>query len=625
MDQEQVHMAFGYEYWMVNLSDFDPNSFLLFVRNPKGQTKLRNYVTGVERVVGQPSSQEVFGGTEKKQMCFQVDPHNTADHAYWHKATLDFNARYLPSRSGIVSSIVTSDLPARDRKQPRCVHGQARRGSQKQLQDYVNQHEASITAAVMDALPAAIREMNASLTWVSPLARHDYVEYRDGDFLDAVGLDNCRNHLARFWPPGGPSWDALAIVSFANTAMTPGVILVEAKSHISEIYGGGCQAGPRPRSTIENALDAAKQWCGASRDTDWMGPLYQSANRLAHLYFLRERLHRPAWLVNLFFLDDPIGPADRAELRKVQTALGLTSSVPFALDVFLPALPPTTEVCPFEKDDCYGNRDTSQYLSEQETARTPGFGRSTQGREVDKTSWTNPVVAWAERWMAHARHSGKTNFGIEDRIEQIAAQWREPVPGIWERDVDARLLLKRYQRGDCNAPHPGEHTIEHDILCRHFESISCYGEKLLDGVNALPLVHNEMGGRNGNVEADLLLLAQNAQGYRMFLCEVKSASNDAWHAAVENLRQLKLLLSGTDPLRLFTKRNPSLPLPSQILITALVLAPPSFYSSGGRKGNAMCPAIKLLTRFNAEFGVDARLAVWDSHRLQIRDWTAPMG
>jgi hypothetical protein len=223
--------------------------------------------------------------------------------------------------------------------------------------------------------------------------------------------------------------------------------------------------------------------------------------------------------------------------------------------------------------------------------------------------------------MAHARHSGKTNFGIEDRIEQIAAQWREPVPGIWERDVDARLL----QRGDCNAPHPGEHTIEHDILCRHFESISCYGEKLLDGVNALPLVHNEMGGRNGNVEADLLLLAQNAQGYRMFLCEVKSASNDAWHAAVENLRQLKLLLSGTDPLRLFTKRNPSLPLPSQILITALVLAPPSFYSSGGRKGNAMCPAIKLLTRFNAEFGVDARLAVWDSHRLQIRDWTAPMG
>lgn len=69
----------------------------------------------------------------------------------------------------------------------------------------------------------------------------------------------------------------------------------------------------------------------------------QSANRLAHLYLVRELLGCSAWLVNLYFLNDPIGPVDqddwKAELINVKASLGLTSSVPFAIDVFLPALP----------------------------------------------------------------------------------------------------------------------------------------------------------------------------------------------------------------------------------------------------------------------------------------------
>ena len=68
----------------------------------------------------------------------------------------------------------------------------------------------------------------------------------------------------------------------------------------------------------------------------------RAANRLAHLYFIRERLKRQSWLVNLYFTDDPIGPADHdawdGELQKVKASLGLTSKVPFAIDLFLPAL-----------------------------------------------------------------------------------------------------------------------------------------------------------------------------------------------------------------------------------------------------------------------------------------------
>ena len=85
-----------------------------------------------------------------------------------------------------------------------------------------------------------------------------------------------------------------------------------------------------------------EHWCEASTDADWTGPLYQSANRLAHLYFIRERLKRQAWLVNLYFINDPIGPADNdawsAELQRVKASLGLTSNVRFTIDLFLPAL-----------------------------------------------------------------------------------------------------------------------------------------------------------------------------------------------------------------------------------------------------------------------------------------------
>ena len=249
--------------------------------------------------------------------------------------------RYLGSATALPHS-ATEDHSRSPRAIRSFTSGRARRGSRKQLQDYVNEHQAELTGALMDALPPQFRANGSHIEWTSPLAQDDYAEYRDADFLKAIGLGGSADELATFWPHGGPSWDALAIMSNSGRTIREGVILVEAKSHISEIYGNGCQASPQSRDRIERALAAAKQWCGASAAADWTGPLYQSANRLAHLHFMRERLKCPAWLVNLYFIDDPIGPADRnawnAELQKVKACLGLTSVVPFTIDLFLPAL-----------------------------------------------------------------------------------------------------------------------------------------------------------------------------------------------------------------------------------------------------------------------------------------------
>jgi len=103
---------------------------------------------------------------------------------------------------------------------------------------------------------------------VSPIAQDDYAEYRDADFVRAVALDASARDLATFWPSGGPSWDALAIISDLKSETRPGVILVEAKSHIPEIYGSGCQASARSRERIDTALAEAKLWCGARIEAD---------------------------------------------------------------------------------------------------------------------------------------------------------------------------------------------------------------------------------------------------------------------------------------------------------------------------------------------------------------------
>lgn len=211
--------------------------------------------------------------------------------------------------------------------------GRAHAGSQKQIQIYVNERTTMLNSAIAQSLSRYDFD-EKMIRWVSPLAAEMYSEYQDSEFLERVGLGVLAPRLHEFWPRGGPCWDALA--QFEN-----GLLLIEAKSHIREIYGGGCGASPASKQKIEAALGATKAWLGVSPEVDWTGRLYQSANRYACLYFLREIGGVQAFLVNVYFVADPRTPTTRkdwdAAIECVNRELGLPHEVPYSAAVFLTA------------------------------------------------------------------------------------------------------------------------------------------------------------------------------------------------------------------------------------------------------------------------------------------------
>jgi hypothetical protein len=220
-------------------------------------------------------------------------------------------------------------------------NGAAYAGSQLQTQLYVN----TLTAKLDAALRQAFSELaSAQFEWRSPLAADGYREYSDKAFLERVELGHHAAELKAFWPTGGPHWDALAIVRRSEDAR-PGVVLAEGKSYPGELYGSGCAAKPKSlsRAQIKRSLTWTQNYLGlqgASVET-WCGPLYQSANRLAHLAWLQS-LGVRAWLVHLLFLDDPHSPTSAVEwnraLEKANRELGLPeTALPGAGHALLPA------------------------------------------------------------------------------------------------------------------------------------------------------------------------------------------------------------------------------------------------------------------------------------------------
>jgi hypothetical protein len=183
---------------------------------------------------------------------------------------------------------------------------------------------------------------------VSPLAAEHYVEYRDADFLHALGFQQHTDALSRFWPRGGPCWDALARLEDGQ-GKSAGCILVEAKSHVPEFYSKDTQAGANPLQLIKKSIGMAKNWFGVAEATVWIGfsnpdkCLYQYTNRLAHLYFFRAILGVPAFLVNVHFLGDPHSPTElgvwQTAIGNIHKELGLSRSPSCCSNVFLPAKP----------------------------------------------------------------------------------------------------------------------------------------------------------------------------------------------------------------------------------------------------------------------------------------------
>jgi hypothetical protein len=239
--------------------------------------------------------------------------------------------------------------------------------------------------------------------------------------------------------------------------------------------------------------------------------------------------------------------------------------------------------------------------------------------------------AWARRWIDLASYPGTRLLDEEARIAELDELWQLPIPSGWERPrvndvipLDRAIRCRRSHRGG-DLGRRDEHTLEDEVLDPSPDTVAttCFGLRLVDGVNAVPLATDSAGGRAGNVEADMVLLVGRDREVRLLLIEVKVVSNNAWYAAVENLRQLKLFLHSASPRDVFHHRLPELSLPDDLHTTAVVLAPRDFYTAAGAKSAAVGPATRLLQRMSGVHDeADAVLATWDPASRAIERFTA---
>lgn len=263
----------------------------------------------------------------------------------------------------------------------------------------------------------------------------------------------------------------------------------------------------------------------------------------------------------------------------------------------------------------WSSPNSAPWLAEHAACLRKRYDPPLPGQNLIRTR--SAFAIWAERWLALADYTGCDVPHPAERTARVAQLWIEDVPTGWPRDDDKRLLdpTRRYVRSHGNARHPkpgSEHELEWQILQPDpaQEPTHCFGARLIDGVNAVPLTRDSVsGGRAGNVEADILLLSEQGGAHRLLLVEAKTRSNNAWYAVIESLRQLRLFLHSPAAQRIMPHRNPGLP--GKLPVTAVVLAPPTFYIGDDARERAVQPTLALLTVLRTQFGIDCRLATWN--------------
>jgi len=118
--------------------------------------------------------------------------------------------------------------------------------------------------------------------------------------LENLHLQELTEQLHKFWPKNGPQWDALG-----KTPDGEAFFLVEAKANLPEMVSFCGAKDKESLKTISASLSETRQWLNCKEPRiDWKCGFYQYANRLAHLYFLREKAQKEAYLVFLYFLED---------------------------------------------------------------------------------------------------------------------------------------------------------------------------------------------------------------------------------------------------------------------------------------------------------------------------------
>jgi hypothetical protein len=209
------------------------------------------------------------------------------------------------------------------------------RGSLKWIQKLINACPELLNNRIQGRVKNLL---GREICWVSPLKEDEFAEYRDADFLKQIGLGELNEELVQFWPRKGPQWDALG-----RTSDNKAFFLVEAKANIPELVSFCVAKDENSLNTISESLAKTQGWLNC-RDSsiDWKFGFYQYANRLAHLYFLREQTQKEAFLIFLYFVDDPtrISTSQEAwnsalELQKKLMGLSPKSLMGKVMDIFI--------------------------------------------------------------------------------------------------------------------------------------------------------------------------------------------------------------------------------------------------------------------------------------------------
>jgi hypothetical protein len=201
--------------------------------------------------------------------------------------------------------------------------GLAARGSQKWLQLLVKEYKPIFFREIVREMPQ-LNLNNNQIEWLSPLEKDNYCEYSDGAFIEQLRVKLNYTPLVDFWPNRGPVWDGLARTEKGD------LLLFEAKSHIGELLSFLRAQDPNSLRQINQSLNQVKEFLEADSHLDWVAPFYQYTNRLAHLYLLRVVNQLPAYLIFIYFVNDPDmkGPSTKAEwqgaIKLMKTLLGLS-------------------------------------------------------------------------------------------------------------------------------------------------------------------------------------------------------------------------------------------------------------------------------------------------------------
>jgi hypothetical protein len=174
------------------------------------------------------------------------------------------------------------------------------KGSQKWVQDIINFCPGFLNKLIQQKLSSL---SGREILWTSPLKHDEFSEYRDAAFLANLHLQEHTEELKKFWPKMGPQWDALGRTSDQKDQKA--FILVEAKANVPELISFCGAKDKESIQAISASLAETQDWLNCHEPhVDWKCGFYQYANRLAHLYFLREMAHKEAYLVFLYFVDD---------------------------------------------------------------------------------------------------------------------------------------------------------------------------------------------------------------------------------------------------------------------------------------------------------------------------------